>query len=62
MPIVNIHRRVDGNLVFGTENELNNRNEGIEHAQVNVPGAIAGPSNALLESIGNLEVSEKNKR
>ena len=58
MPIVNVQRRVDGNLVYGSVNEVTNPESNVENKppQFNVPGAVAAPSNALLESIGNLEV------
>ena len=58
MPIVNVQRRVDGNLVYGSVNEVTNEQNGeTKPPQFNVPGAVAAPSNALLDSIGNLEVS-----
>ena len=57
MPIVNVQRRVDGNLVYGSVNEVTNEQNGeTKPPQFNVPGAVAAPSNALLDSIGNLEV------
>ena len=58
MPIVNVQRRVDGNLVYGSANDVTNvKDSGANKPpQFNVPGAVAAPSNALLESIGNLEV------
>ena len=57
MPIVNVQRRVEGNLVYGTVNEVTNENGETKPPQFNIPGAVAAPSNALLESIGSLEVS-----
>ena len=58
MPIVNVQRRVDGNLVYGSVNEVTNEQNGeTKPPQFNVPGAVAAPSDALLDSIGNLEVS-----
>ena len=57
MPIVNVQRRVDGNLVYGSVNDVTNKEEGENKPpQFNVPGAVAAPSNALLDSIGSLEV------
>jgi hypothetical protein len=58
MPIVNVQRRVDGNLVYGSVNDVTNMKDNGQNKppQYNVPGAVAAPSNALLESIGNLEV------
>ena len=56
MPIVNVQRRVEGNLVYGTVNEVTNENGETKPPQFNIPGAVAAPSNALLESIGSLEV------
>ena len=63
MPIVNVQRRVDGNLVYGSVNDVTNMKDGGQNKppQFNVPGAVAAPSNALLESIGNLEVRRKAK-
>ena len=57
MPIVNVQRRVEGNLVYGTVNEVTNENGETKPPQFNIPGAVAAPSDALLESIGSLEVS-----
>ena len=57
MPIVNVQRRVEGNLIYGTVNEVTNENGETKPPQYNIPGAVAAPSNALLESIGSLEVS-----
>ena len=57
MPIVNVQRRVEGNLVYGTVNEVTNQNRETKHPQFNIPGSVAAPSDALLESIGSLEVS-----
>ena len=57
MPIVNVQRRVEGNLVYGTVNEVTNENGETKPPQFNIPGAVAEPSDALLESIGSLEVS-----
>jgi len=60
MPIVNVQRRVDGNLVYGSVNEVTNEQNGeTKPPQFNVPGAVAAPSNALLDSIGNLEAENK---
>jgi hypothetical protein len=61
MPIVNVQRRVDGNTVYGSINDVvNQEGSGNLHPpQLPVPGAIAGPSNALLESIGSLEAENK---
>ena len=57
MPIVNVQRRVDGNLVYGSVNEVTNEQNGeTKPPQFGVPGAVAAPSDALLESIGSLEV------
>ena len=58
MPIVNVQRRVDGNLVYGSINDVSEVEEdgNATPPQFTVPGAIAAPSNALLESIGSLEV------
>ena len=57
MPIVNVQRRVDGNLVYGSVNEVPNKQDGENKPpQFNVPGAVAAPSDALLDSIGSLEV------
>ena len=58
MPIVNVQRRVDGNLVYGSVNDVTNIEDGVEAKppQFSVPGAVAAPSNALLESIGDLQV------
>ena len=57
MPIVNVQRRVEGNLVYGTVNEVTNENGETKPPQFSIPGAVAAPSDALLESIGSLEVS-----
>ena len=57
MPIVNVQRRVEGNLVYGTVNEVTNENGETKPPQFDIPGAVAAPSDALLESIGSLEVS-----
>jgi len=61
MPIVNVQRRVDGNLVYGSVNDVSNMNGGGDNKppQFNVPGAVAAPSNALLDSIGDLEAENK---
>ena len=58
MPIVNVQRRVDGNLVYGSVNEVTNLDGSGDNKppQFNVPGAVAAPSDALLDSIGDLEV------
>lgn len=61
MPIVNVQRRVDGNLVYGSVNDVNNleASGNAKPPQFNVPGAVAGPSAALLESIGSLQAENK---
>lgn len=59
MPIVNVQRRVEGNLIYGTVNEVTNENGETKPPQYNIPGAVAAPSNALLESIGSLEAENK---
>ena len=57
MPIVNVQRRVDGNMVYGSVNEVTNPGADVpKPPQLNIPGAVAAPSDALLESIGSLEV------
>ena len=57
MPIVNVQRRVDGNLVYGSVNDVTNKQDGENKPpQFNVPGAVAAPSDSLLNSIGSLEV------
>lgn len=60
MPIVNVQRRVDGNMVYGSVNEVNNPGTDVpKPPQLNIPGAVAAPSDALLESIGILEAENK---
>jgi len=61
MPIVNVQRRVDGNLVYGSVNEVTNLDGSGDNKppQFNVPGAVAAPSDALLDSIGDLEAENK---
>jgi hypothetical protein len=60
MPIVNVQRRVDGNMVYGSVNEVTNTGNDLpKPPQLNIPGAVAAPSDALLESIGSLEAENK---
>lgn len=60
MPIVNVQRRVDGNMVYGAINEVTNPGNDLpKPPQFNIPGAVAAPSDALLESIGSLEAENK---
>lgn len=60
MPIVNVQRRVEGNMVYGSVNHLDNLGNNMpKPPQLNVPGAVAAPSEALLESIGSLAAENK---